>query len=190
MSAALAVPGIGRWFVRCLDCLSVSAVEDRAALPTATVNGTRFAVCGACGGTLETMGQVGRDHRLGFTYTESVCAAACTSAKGPSCGCVCGGKNHGTRRVRTVHVDRGPVPAVDPENLEKARATAEEYRAAVRAVLAAHAAKYADVMERKAAGWIPDFSLYLEARRAGYALAKARAGKTHAGRMKALRNLI
>lgn len=118
---------INRWFVRCLDCLSVAAVTEPP--------NTFAARCGLCDGPIECMGGVERN-RLVRNEIRSACDDRCTSARGPLCDCHCGGKNHGTHRVVGIVHDAGPVPTVAMPSNFAARRTAAEYRAARAAVLA------------------------------------------------------
>lgn len=51
-----------------------------------------------------------RRQRLVEEGQAAPCDGRCTNAVGPTCDCVCGGRNHGTKALVTVSFDRGPVP--------------------------------------------------------------------------------
>jgi hypothetical protein len=192
-AAAVQEPGRLRWFVRCEDCLSVSALADP---PPVTHNGYGRGGCGACGGRLESMGQVFRDLargglRLQDRYRDSACDFRCTGARGPSCDCKCLGRNHGSHRTRTVVRDRGPVPLVVPVEAEHARARAEVFRAAFREAEEAWESRYAAIIARRSAvSWLSpaEFEEFRAARRWQRAIGEARARRTDA-RVSVLRDL-
>jgi len=165
-------PGpVNRWYIRCTDCLTVSAVD-------AEPHGARC----ACGGAIESMGRVTRWGRLGRDTLDVPCDARCTNATGPRCDCPCGGENHGTRRLVTVTQDAGGIPQVSalrPELAETYRQLRDDARAALRA-------RYGDVLERKARGEWVLWTAYLDARSYSEAIAQAAALKTHANRNKTL----
>ena len=164
-----------RHFVRCCDCLAISAIEGR---PPADLE------C-ECGGKVQDMGAV-KGERLAAWTSQTPCDARCTGARGPNCDCPCLGVNHGTGRLVTVQHDKGPVPRISSPSPERAA----EYRAAFRAATEAHWSRYGRLIEAKRRGeWIADFSSYLEAQYYEGVIAKAARGKTHGGRLKALREL-
>lgn len=174
-----------RWYVKCADCLSVSAYEAPV-----TRNGhpdNPPTVCGACEGKLIQMGRVvGSQDRL-KTITNEVphgCDASCVYARGPQCDCPCGGINHGTKMLVVVVRDGVKVPTITPTDPDAARAVANEFRDAVGAVQDRVDAAYGAVLEAKAAGrWIPNFNEYLEAKRALTAIDDASHLKVHKTRM-------
>ena len=90
-----------RHFYRCRDCLELTVIDGEQ---------LRELACD-CGGYADYMGHVHGD-RLRRDEIESVCDARCTHAAGPFCNCSCGGVNHGTHRVVTVHYDGGAIPRV------------------------------------------------------------------------------
>lgn len=115
----------GRYFIRCLTCLTVVAFEWTNAA-TSPETSLANATCNACAGKLEVMGRVHFDRLRRMAGYESVCDERCTSARGPSCSCVCGGANHGTGAVVEIIVDAGAVPRIDvPNTAEVARRVAE-----------------------------------------------------------------
>lgn len=165
---------------RCADCLSVLFVDNAPGQ-------LKDLVCGACGGRMDWQGYVGRQG-LYNTYTDSACDFQCTSARGPSCDCKCGGENHGTKRTVLVVVGAGEVPTATPPDASKSALTAAEFRKERDAARARLEAKYATVNAERAAGFIPRdrFNLWLEGQNAARAFFKAKTGKTNA-RIKALR---
>jgi hypothetical protein len=163
-----------RWFVRCRDCLSVAAVDE-------TFN---RASCGACNGQIEIMGEVAED-RLIRREHRTACDERCTSARGPICCCKCGAANHGTGRVVEVIHDAGPVPRVMMRGPVMARVTAQEFRDACTAVLA----QLDPLRARRAIGHLPDRD-FDRMRRLSAALTRAHAARTHAGRLKTLRDAL
>lgn len=161
-----------RHFYRCSDCLTVSATDGSA--------GAR-PQCGQCGGTCEHMGQVERD-RLVTVGMECPCDDRCTSARGPKCGCKCGGKNHGSHITVLVIRDRGEVPILDTRHDLKAKDRAEEYRAAM---LAAEAEARRLSAEKRAAGWLSSED-FAKLTRTNRARTKAARSRVHSARMKIL----
>ena len=167
-----------RWFYKCRDCLAVSATEGRLAVRKfSTDYFDERAVC-ACGGKLEEMGQV-NGGRLTVIHAECPCDCRCTSACGPSCECSCGGRNHGTNLLVDVVRDHGGIPTVTPRNIAQSKAIAGEYRDALEALLVL----WRPYSEKRRSGWMPE-SEYREFVRLGDAVTRARAAKTHKGRMK------
>jgi hypothetical protein len=96
--AQAAEPQKPRHCYRCEDCLTV-CFADGDQLPSAK--------CGACDGRMEHMGRVERGRLKEDTYA-CPCDARCTSARGPNCDCLCGGKNHGSNAVVEVTRDFRP----------------------------------------------------------------------------------
>lgn len=163
-----------RWFVRCVECLTIAAVTEQPDCYTWQ--------CGICKGQIESMGKVERD-RLTHTHLGSPCDASCTHARGPRCDCSCGGKNHGSRLVVKIIHDAGPVPIVPMPNPEKAKRIAAEYHDARTSALA----RLDTLLALKRRGvFLPetDFRRLREIQRA---LAKAHAARTHNARIKTLR---
>jgi hypothetical protein len=157
-----------RHFYRCRDCLTVMAADEHLL----------SAECGICQGFVEYMGRVHRD-RLVKEGLECPCDARCTSARGPSCNCKCGGKNHGSNLVVPVTRDAGKKPVLQARCTQVAIAIAEEWREAVATVLAA-------INSYKGQGWIPEheFRVQLDMTRA---LNAARGKSVHKVRMKLLK---
>ncbi len=113
-----------RWYLRC----SVTAV-DADSEPA----GLR---CGACEGKIRVLGEVHHTRRrlVVGQVTLPPCDGRCTYAIGPSCDCLCEGRNHGAGLVACVtHTLTDAIPRVMPRRPEDARRRAEEWRAALRA---------------------------------------------------------
>ena len=165
-----------RHFVRCVDCLSVGAIE------TAPDHEMK---CGVCGGQIENLGRV-RGDRLAHIGHRCPCDDRCTSARGPICNCSCGGKNHGTNRVVRVVVDSGPVPVIHMPDEAKARARAAEFRDA----LAQASAAISGIRGRYRSGEFLPRPEYDRMRRFSSEMAEANRARTHASRMKRLKALI
>ena len=154
---------VERWYVRCVDCLSIGAVETNPA-------GQRW-TCGVCEGQIETMGKVVLDH-LETEHVRSACDARCTHARGPLCTCRCNCANHGSGRVVHVVV-KSNLPAIDfTEDITTALAHAIEYRDTVKSITA----------EMTARTDIRYYGLY----RAKQLMQKARDARKHDTRMKRL----
>jgi hypothetical protein len=166
-----------RWYIRCRQCLSIAAVDEPMNVSEAR--------CGACNGAIETMGQVHRD-RLVYREIRSACDDRCTNARGPLCDCSCGGKNHGSHRVVIVLRDAGPIPRVMMPGPTTARAIAQEFHDGCAAVLA----QLDSLRNRRRAGEFLPRSDFDRLRRLDAALLKAHAARTHAGRMKTLRDAL
>ena len=182
---------MNRWYVRCADCLVVSAVEVEP-VPGATFHSTRRQLatvkCGICDGAIEPMGRVEMEHsRLMTTnqYDKCLCDERCTGARGPLCVCSCRGKNHGAGMLATyLHSDRDGIPRLTrPGNHDRARQQAEQYRAAYAAKLAEAQAYRAEHTHGMA--WQPE-PVYRQKVAYNNILSKATKARTHAARMKAL----
>ena len=134
-----------RHFYRCSDCLSVVATDAKirpVQVPPSYLYS--YGECSACGGPVEYLGEVCRDH-LVRRELRVPCDARCTSAIGPHCECQCGGENHGSNRLVEVIVESGSLPRfMVPEN---ARAKGETYRELLRTVRSAHDARFGRVFQ-------------------------------------------
>ena len=116
-----------RWYVRCVDCLSIGAVE---------VNPFRQNwKCGVCAGTIEVMGKVVMD-KLETETVRSACDARCTHARGPLCVCRCHCANHGTGRIVRIVV-KHDIPTIEFTDADEALKIATAYRDAIAAADAA-----------------------------------------------------
>ena len=180
---------VARQFYRCEDCLSVAAVDGaRAEIEVGW--GKLGATCGACGGRMEHMGQVGADpHRLVKVGERSPCDDRCTMAAGPSCECKCGGENHGSHLLVVVTRDAGDRPTVTPmRDLARHRLMGEAYRALRETVRGRLEARYGAAMRAKRAGYVDPvtFRQYCEGKRAFEVFWSAVGMRSHAGRNKAL----
>lgn len=160
---------VNRWYYRCLDCLTVCAAESNHAK-----------IKCACGGMCENMGKVS-GLRLTMTHLACACDERCTSATGPNCTCSCGGENHGSGRVVEVVLDAGPLPVLQCELTDKARADLAEFRAAYTPLRD----EYRAMSGCKTGGQVVQFS-YSRFCELGRMLTKARNARSHSGRMKTL----
>lgn len=180
--------------LRCTDCLDVAFCDA----PLITSPGGARAVSTAwarslsgcpnnCGGRVELLGRVIAQH-VYREHEATACDERCTAAPGRKCACSCKGENHGTGRTITV-LDGGQVmPREQP--LATAIARAAAWRAACAAFRQAFDARYGRVLADKAAGrWLPSFDEYLTATRLQQAMNRARALRSHAGRMAAVARL-
>jgi hypothetical protein len=134
-----------RHYWRCADCLLPLV------LPVSTLEAAR---CGNCNGTrLEWLGKVKGGHAV-KTADECVCDENCVHARGPKCGCKCGGRNHGIGMAGYVTVVKGITvvrPPASDEALAKAAHRAAEYRDAHERLTAEY---YGWCKGRS--GWVPD----------------------------------
>lgn len=188
---------VRRWFVRCVDCLSVYAL-DMDVLPREyrVVEGRKvhaIAADCACGGSVEEMGYVRctEASRLSTDIQRSPCDGRCTNARGPICDCPCGGANHGTHALVTIVRDAGPRPRLSGDPDEKAMLQAQEWRDTLAKVGATLETRHAPVLATKRAGrYVSDWRAYsawaADVRNVG----KARKARTHAGRMAVLAALL
>jgi len=182
---------MNRHFYRCADCLSVVAAETKiqpVQVPPSYYYS--FGECGACGGAIEYMGEVRRDH-LARTELRVPCDARCTGALGPHCECQCGGENHGSNRLVEVVVETGELPKlmVPPD----ARVKAETYRQLLERVQNAYRARYGRVTDWKRAGQYigyEDYRLYCEGTRILRGIHAARELRTHAARNRKLNAIL
>jgi hypothetical protein len=180
-----------RHFYRCSDCLSVVATETKIQpiqQPPAYLRS--FGECGACGGVIEYLGDVHRDH-LQRTEFRVPCDSRCTGALGPHCDCQCGGVNHGSRRVVEVVVETGKLPRVMVSH--DAKGKGETYRALLQSVRGAHTARFGRVIEVKRHGAylsVPDWCLFQEGVRLNNRILDARELRTHSARNRKLEALL
>lgn len=180
-----------RWYVRCIDCLAVGAVD----LPDSNVRGfpaePERGVC-PCGGQIETMGRVSKA-RLVKDAIKSPCDHSCTMARGPLCECHCRGANHGSKALVLVTRDVGAVPRYE---LQASHERAAEYRGAVRDAEGRQATAWAAVLplvQRQGNGVYldrADFDRINNARRAVYSIVKAKRARTHKGRLTILAGIL
>lgn len=178
-----------RHFYRCADCLSVVTVDEQIKMYH-DGHTMRVGTCGACGGWIEYMGRTERN-RLVRTEDQCPCDARCTGARGPSCDCRCGGKNHGSNLWVSVTVDAGGIPVVNTPKY--AAEYAKQYRGLVAEVRAAIEERYGAVIARKRAGEYIDnaeYSRYLDGCRLKRAVWTAEAMRSHSARNKKLGELL
>ena len=178
-----------RQFYRCEDCLAVVAMDgSRRELETGWDK--LGAACGACGGRMEHMGQVGSDpHRLVKLSERSQCDDRCTMAVGPKCECKCGGENHGSRLIVVVTLDAGERPTVTPSrDIARHRLAAVAYRTVRDAARVRIETRYRAAMDAKWGGYVDaaTFLRYREGKRVFEAFWAAVGMRSHAGRNKAL----
>jgi hypothetical protein len=191
-----------RYFYRCDDCLTVVVTleplkklpkfADRPVQwPTSADNPMVFAECGCCGGDVtESMGVLKGDYSRVLITTEFQCPCdgKCTGAKGPSCDCPCGGKNHGTNAVVEVEVSGRRIPRVlAPKD---GLANAEEFRALRDAVQAAWDAKYKRFFTQRNESGSYEARMWSEGRKVRAEFHKVRDYQVHGLRMKGLRKIL
>lgn len=110
-------------YVRCTTCLEPCVIDASPKWRTCT--------CGACGGKFEFMGYI-----KGFEVIQPelrcVCDERCVNAMGPHCDCTCEGANHGIGMAGYYEEDKvvGTLH-LRPTNVERAKARAKEYLAAL-----------------------------------------------------------
>lgn len=97
-----------RTYLRCFRCLTITAVDGPF----------DPALRCFCSGEFESMGPVLDDRaplvkRAHAAGDGEPCDARCTSARGPSCSCPCGGKNHGVALGLAFSVCSGYLQPVD-----------------------------------------------------------------------------
>lgn len=179
---------VNRWFYRCLDCLSVIAVEQELK-PFHWERGIyQVGRCGACNAWLESMGCVDRG-RLVRDEVRSACDDRCTSARGPNCDCKCHGKNHGSGLVVTVQVDAGGIPVAQVSASAKYRA--EQFRELCATWEREHAKVYGAVIAAKSAGqYVRSFDGYLTGTRLRREYYKARGLAVYSMRQKKIQAMI
>ena len=179
------------YFYRCSDCLSVFTTSEAIKHYYESDSGfPRYGKCGACGGRIEFMGRTERS-RLVRDSERCPCDARCTSARGPSCDCQCGGENHGSNLWVPITVDAGGIPIahVSPQ----ASQLADKYRDLVAQVTTALWKRYGSFIEAKRRGEYlsgAGFSLYLEGARRLRALHSAKELRSHNGRNKKLEAIL
>lgn len=112
---------MARYFLRCVGCLEVMAVDVEAA-PSALR-------CGMCASVIEVMGRVERD-RLVEDVTACACDERCTCARGPICSCKCNGENHGAGLAAVIRytIDKGAVPVVLPSSMASRAAALARFK--------------------------------------------------------------
>lgn len=164
-------PTESRWFYRCGDCLTVFAADSAKA---------HDGLLCACGGRSKVLGKVRRG-RLVIDALACPCDGRCTGARGPSCDCSCGGKNHGSGMVVRVTVFDGAIPKASSAPNAKALAQAEAFRAA----LAPLRAERDELHASRRNGYLPpqDYTRMLDLEQG---IAHAKRLKSHAPRMKVL----
>jgi len=175
-----------RYFFRCFECLSVSAIDTPDRL------GYDFkALCGACGDPrpIEFMGEV-KQNSLIRREDRTPCDYRCTSATGPNCECHCGGPNHGTNKVVEFISVVGSIPVITPPSPISARTRAREFRELYNQILSQIPGQRE--YERKRAGEYLDPIDFNKACKGKYDRARLRQiekMRSHPARMKALREL-
>ncbi len=157
-------------YFKCHDCLSTFTSREKITL------------C-VCGGTVESMGKVGRPGIFFRTEEHCACDARCTNAMGPSCDCACGGENHGTGKVVEVIVETG---AVVVKSLEGAEAKGAEYRKALAEAKARYEARWGEVNKARASGVWVEREAYLGSINAWKNLLKIKQMKVYKSRQAAL----
>ena len=172
-----------RHYYRCVDCLSVVVADDKirpVQIPPSYAYS--YGECGACGGRIEYLGEVCRDHWQ-RRELRVPCDARCTGAIGPHCECQCGGENHGSNRLVEVVVETGKLPRLMVPG--DAGAKGEAYRELLRAVRSAHDGRFDRVFQLKRNGVYlspPDWYHFCEGQRFNRRILEARELRSHAAR--------
>jgi hypothetical protein len=180
-----------RHFYRCIDCLSVVATEAKIH-PVQIPPSYAYSCgeCGACGGRIEYLAEVCRDHWQ-RKELRVPCDARCTGAIGPHCECQCGGENHGSNRMVEVVVETGKLPRVMIPS--DARAKGEAYRELLGTVRSAHDVHFGRVFQLKRNGVYlspPEWYRFCEGQRLNQRILAARELRSHAGRYRKLNAIL
>ena len=180
-----------RHYYRCADCLSVVAADAKIQ-PVQIPPSYSYShgECGACGGRIECLGEVCRDHLVRRELCVP-CDARCTGAIGPHCECQCGGENHGSHRVVEVVVETGKLPRVMVPG--DARAKGEAYRELLRAVRTAHDTRFGRLFQLKRNGIYlspPDWYRFCEGQHFNQQILAARELRSHAARNRKLSAIL
>jgi hypothetical protein len=204
-----------RWYVRCPECLSIGCIDSperppqwrsdykrdengKPLPPTAPgqypMEWVGGLTCDACGGHVETMGQVTwTKRRLFENEQESVCDGRCTGAKGWKCDCSCGGHNHGTGATVTVQRDKGGIPRLLVLKPAEAKARRAAWDAAWDRTSNAFDAAFGAIRARKARrDWLdaPQWDDFLLSERLRDDMKDAAGMRTHKGRMDKLARVL
>ena len=180
-------------YYRCADCLTVAATVEKLADGRDTYGyptGRPAAVCDACGGGIEYMGEVHRDTLHTSKGWAPICDGRCTHATGPSCDCKCGGKNHGSHLVVEVVTVSG-LPRLGIQG-PQARMAGEMWRGLIARYRLAWRARFGYVTDAKRSGRYLDPSewvRYREGGRVAKRFAAIREGRTGA-RVRKLEALV
>ena len=178
-----------RLYVRCSDCLGVSVAIG---IDSAVAHGDIR--CGICGGRIEAMGHV-HENRLVTEHTVCKCDERCADATGPRCSCKCGGANHGHGMAGYIQVERdgGPATITPQKHHDKLRLRADEYRAAAASALERIEAHVDNgpYLSKRAGEWVghEGFAAFRRQQDRYRALADARKGRTHKGRLNKLNRI-
>jgi hypothetical protein len=163
---------VKRYYYRCSDCCSVTAIEaERAPVD----------LRGSCGGAMELMGEV-RRFIVWNVEKHAACDSRCTGAGGPSCNCSCGGANHGTGAVREVLRNGQGIPTVSACDV----ARGDAFRSALDAARSRYKHRHARTLALKSEGSWVDSDSYWAMENDRAAISHARGLKSYSGRMKAL----
>jgi len=178
---------VERYFYRCPHCLIVAALDFQP---------TPYAECDTCRdgervSHMEFMGRVEQDKSV-REYDRPICDDRCTSARGPSCNCKCGGQNHGSHLWITVRIvnDIPVVPA--PKDADKYRANAKAFENAIaqakqKMVSVVGADTVSAIEDRR---WVNNKDLWLKHHYFWKTINKARAMREHKARLKAVDKAI
>lgn len=166
-----------RYCFKCADCIAVFFIEDDDPNFERT---TRQIECD-CGGIASLMGKVHRERVLQEEIV-SVCDGRCTSAKGPSCNCHCGGANHGSGAV--VKIFRDVSNKIPKAHNDPNIGVAIEWRDGLRDAAERMTRTYgADVLEKYLQKVCIGWDLYARVHRDYKKMMAAKDMKTHKGRM-------
>jgi hypothetical protein len=161
-----------RFYYRCSDCCSVTAIEAECA---------PVDLRGSCGGTMELMGEV-RRFMVWNVENHAACDSRCTGAGGPSRNCACGGANHGTGAVREVLRNGQGIPTVSACDV----ARGEAFRSALESARARYKLHHGRAIALRDSGSWVDSDSYWAMENDRAAISHARGLKSYSGRMKAL----
>ncbi len=168
-----------RYYYRCVSCLSVATLQEKAA----------DLQC-VCGGRVEFLGPVTRVAHYARTEVVPKCDGRCVNAQGPTCDCPCGGENHGTGLAGYVERTREEHVVLHPPDLQSALRRAAEFQEAKEKAYSALSAEFGVFLDDYMAGkWIPSRAKWEEVRMAVEAYLHACRLKTHQGRLKALERI-
>jgi hypothetical protein len=180
-----------RYYYRCSDCLAVAVTEAR--IPEVRPDNWSAprpnAVCDACEGRIEYLGEAERHTLAHLDGWRPACDGKCVGARGPSCDCKCGGENHGTGLMVPVYT-HSEIPRVGIP--KEAAAKGSEYRALRERFRAAWDARYKSVTERKRYEYLgPElFRRFLDGQQLWKEYSAAKSLRTHTARNKKLARLI
>jgi hypothetical protein len=167
LGGSLAPPNIG------LD--NGSPAADIEAMPTETTSRWFY----RCNGCLSVVASEELLHA-------PTCSACGKTARGPNCGCVCGGKNHGSHMTVTVRKDLGAIPQLVVVEQGKALARVAELDALWARYRALDALRYGYIPED--GRWLPrdEFMSLVERRNLRREFNRCAGLKVHSARVRGM----